>query len=115
MQVHITTDNHIQGKEKLTQEVEATVRNSLTRFDPQIMRVEVFLSDQNSHKSSQNDKMCKLEARLSGLQPVAVSDTGDNLDQAVSGAVDKLVTLLDRKLGRLGERKGRESFGGEQQ
>jgi len=112
MMVHITTDNHIQGRESLVREVEATVKDSLGRFDPQIMRVEVHLSDENGQKQSDNDKKCKLEARLAGLQPVAVSDTGANLDQAVSGAVEKLIALLDHKLGRLSERKGRAPFSG---
>jgi hypothetical protein len=113
MMVHITTDNHIQGRESLVSEIEATVEKSLTRFNSQIMRVEVHLSDENSHKTSENDKKCKLEARLAGLQPVAVSDTGANLDQAVNGAVEKLVALLDHKLGRLSDRKGRGPYGGE--
>lgn len=112
MMIHITTDNHIQGRESLVKEVEATLTNSLSRFDPQIMRVEVHLSDENGQKQGDNDKKCKLEARLAGLQPVAVSGTGGNLEQAVSAAVEKLISLLDHKLGRLSERKGRAPFSG---
>ena len=55
----------------------------------------------------------RIEARLAGLQPLAATDNGANLDQAVDGALDKLVALLDRKLGRLGDRKGRTSYSGE--
>jgi ribosome-associated translation inhibitor RaiA len=115
MLVHIRTDNHISGREELVGEIESRVEESLRRFSPQLTRVEVHLSDENAQKSGDDDKKCTLEARLAGLQPVAVSDTGDTLDQAVNGALDKLTVLLDRKLGRLREKKGRTSAGGEDQ
>jgi ribosome-associated translation inhibitor RaiA len=113
MLVHLTTDNHIQGREQLVLEVESAVEAALDRFAPQIMRLEVHLSDENGHKSGEDDKQCTLEARLAGLPPVAVTATGANLEQALDGALDKLVSLLEHKLGRLNERKGRTSFGGE--
>ncbi len=37
-----------------------------------------------------------LEARLEGRQPVAVTDNATTLEQAVHGAAQKLVRLLDR-------------------
>jgi ribosome-associated translation inhibitor RaiA len=113
MLVHITTDNHIHGGEHLTRDVEASVTEALRRFTPQLQRVEVHLADENSHKSGDNDKRCTIEARLAGLQPLAASGNGANLDQAVAGALEKLIHQLDHKLGRLGERKGRASMGGE--
>jgi ribosome-associated translation inhibitor RaiA len=113
MLVHITTDNHIHGGENLTRDVEATVTETLRRFTPQLQRVEVHLVDENSHKSGDNDKRCTIEARLAGMQPLAASGTGENLDQAVDGALEKLIHQLDHKLGRLSERKGRASMGDE--
>jgi ribosome-associated translation inhibitor RaiA len=113
MLIHVTTDNHIQGRERLVGEVEAAVQDSLQRYAQQIMRVEVHLSDENGKKPGDDDKKCTLEARLAGLQPVAVSGHGANLDQALSSALDKLLHALDHKLGRLNDRKGRTSFGGE--
>jgi|SRR5215510_6538856 len=113
MLIHVTTDNHIQGRERLVNEVQAAIGDCLDRFAQQIMRVEVHLSDENGKKAGDDDKKCTLEARLSGLQPVAVSGNGANLDQAVSSALDKLVHALDHKLGRLSDRKGRTSYGGE--
>ena len=110
MLVHITTDNHIQGRERLVREVEASVEDSLSRFGQQIMRVEVHLSDENGKKQTGDDKRCKLEARLSGLAPVGVTGAGDNLDQAVAAALEKLNNLLDHRLGRLADKKGRPSF-----
>ena len=115
MMIHVTTDNHIQGREPLVREVEASIQGSLARFAPQITRVEVHLSDENGKKVGDDDKKCTLEARVAGLQSVAVSGNGANLDQAVSSALDKLAHLLDHKLGRLGDRKGRTPYGGEQE
>ena len=113
MLVRLTTDNHIRGRETLTRDVETNVESKLRRFTPQLTRVEVHLADENSHKGGDSDKTCTLEARLAGLQPVAATASGDNLDHALDGALDKLVALLDHKLGRLGERKGRPAFGDE--
>jgi len=106
MLVHITTDNHIQGRERLVKEVEASVEDSLGRYAPQLMRVEVHLTDENGKKPVGDDKRCKLEARLSGLAPVGVTGAGDNLDQAVAAALEKLNHLLEHKLGRLSDKKG---------
>ena len=50
------------------------------------------------------DERCLLEARLAGLQPLAVSHQATTLEQAVDGAVEKLKRSLDRTLGRLGGR-----------
>src|SRR5262245_20178928 len=112
MLIHVTTDNHIQGRERLVGEVEESLQASLRRFSPQLTRIEVHLSDENGKKPGDDDKKCTLEARLAGLQPVAVSGNGANLDQAVESALDKLVHALDHKLGRLSDRKGRVPFGG---
>jgi hypothetical protein len=113
MLVHITTDNHIQGRERLVREVEASVEESLARFAPQLTRVEVHLSDENGKKTGEADKTCKLEARLAGLAAVGVTGSGGNVDQAVATALEKLHHLLDHKLGRLADRKGRPSYGGD--
>jgi len=75
--------------------------------------VEVHLADENGQKTGGHDKKCTLEARLAGLQPVAATDHGASLDQAMDGALEKLVALLDHKLGRLHEKKVRPTMGDE--
>ena len=42
-----------------------------------------------------------MEARLKGLKPVVVSHNAENLDMAVSGAIDKLVKSLGNTIGKL--------------
>lgn len=105
MQIQINTDRNIEGDAKLVQQIKAVVRNSLDRFSERITRVEVHLSDQDSDKSfGTEDKRCLLEARLAGLQPIAVSDRAATLERAVDGAVEKLTRSLDSELGRKGKR-----------
>jgi len=113
MLVRVTTDNHIRGGEELTREVETSLDAALRRFAPQVTRVEVHLSDVNGHKGGDADKKCTLEARLAGLQPVAATANAGTVEQAMNGALDKLVSLLDHKLGRLHEKKGHSAFGDE--
>ena len=101
MQIQVNTDSHITGSTKLAQEVEAIVNHALGRFGDRITRVEVYLSDENSaEKSGDSDKRCVIEARLGGLQPISVSHQGSSLDQAASGAANKLEKTLKRTLER---------------
>ena len=105
MKVQINTDSNIEGHDELVQLVEAVVRSALDRFSEQITRVEVHLSDENSDKKfGTDDKRCLLEARLAGLQTIAVSHQAATLEQAVDGAAEKLKRSLDSTLGRLGNR-----------
>jgi len=103
MKIQINTDNNIEGSEELTQQTQAVVESALERFAEHITRVEVHLSDENGDKGG-TDKRCVMEARLEGMQPVAVTDQAENMEQAINGAADKLERLLDHELGRLGDR-----------
>lgn len=101
MKIQVNTDGNIEGREALVEQVSATVQRVLQRFEDQVTRVEVHLSDQNGDKSGQRDKRCLMEARLEGRQPVAATDEAATTDQAVRGAADKLLRLLETQLGRL--------------
>jgi ribosomal subunit interface protein len=114
MQVRVITDNNIVGTDNLSSHVEDVVQDALGRFSERITRIEVHLADENSRaKSGSNDKRCTMEARLKGLKPIAVTEQGTLLDQAIHAAADTLAKTLDRTLGRLDDRKGRPSRGGE--
>lgn len=114
MLVQLNTDQHIDGRADLASWVEGEVSETLERYGEQIVRVEVFFTDENSHKSGALDKKCTVEARLAGMEPVVATDQAGNLDQALEGALDKLLVALERKVGRISDRKGRTSFGGDQ-
>ncbi len=95
MKVHVNTDKNIEGSARLTAYFTDTLQSALARFEDQITRVEVHLSDQNAEKGGSDDKRCLLEARLNGTQPIVVSHNAENLDFALSGAIDKLVRSLE--------------------
>ena len=101
MSIQINSDNNITGTEGLSNFVESTISETLKRLDEQISRVEVHLNDGNSHKSGSNDNRCMLEARLEGMQPVAVTAHGNTIQEALKGALGKLKSSLDTTLGKL--------------
>ncbi len=115
MHIDVNTDANIQGGDELTANVEEVIKTRLGRFHERLTHIGVHLTDENSKaKSDANDMRCLLEARLAGLQPIAVSDNGATWSQALTGAVRKLETVLNRSLGRLDNTKGQTSFAGDQ-
>ena len=106
MQIQIHTDHNIHGYESAAVSVRTTVENALSRFSAQITRVEVHLGDENASKRRGDDKRCMMEARLEGQPPIAVTDRAPTVVQAISGAAEKLVHRLERKLGRLHNHRG---------
>ena len=114
MLFQLRTDNHIENSEELAGRVRAEVEGALDpRFTDRLRRVEVYLQDTNSHKGGV-DTRCAIEVHLAGHQPVAVDDTAPGVDQAVSGAVDKMLRVLEHTLGRLHDRHGRVSMSGDE-
>jgi ribosomal subunit interface protein len=116
MQVLVTTDNHIEGSERLTRYVESIVEAATGRFGKQVTRVEVHLTDENGgQKVTENDHRCAMEARLAGLHPVAVTHKASSIDEALAGAGDKLEKALDKTIDKVAQKKGRTSFSGDPQ
>ena len=101
MQIQVNTDNNVEGREQLASHVRSVVESALSRFSDRITRVEVHLGDENGGKSGQADKRCMMEVRIEGRQPTAVTHHAATVDQAIDGAADKLVSLVDTTLGRL--------------
>lgn len=100
MKIQVNTDANIPGHAARVEGVSRTVEHALARFAEAITRVEVHLSDENAGKSGKNDQRCVLEARLQGRSPVAVTEHADSQGQAINGATDKMVRLLEHTLGR---------------
>lgn len=110
MQIQLNTDNHVHGEASLAAWAESELKDRLARFRDSITRIEVHLSDVNAARTAGQDKRCKLEARLAGRQPVVVQHDAAKVAEAVQGAAEKLVRLLDTTLGRARDAKGRESI-----
>jgi len=105
MQIRLNTDESIMGSEGLARHTEELVRKTLDHFAGQITRVEVHLSDVNGGRAGEKDKRCMMEARVAGLQPIAVSEQADSVHQALDGAAHKLKRSLEGALGKLADRK----------
>ncbi len=101
MTIQFNTDKNITGREEFTTPLIALITEELDMFSAQITRVEIHLSDEDGRKDGVNDKRCLLEARLEGMKPISVTNSADNTEQAVTGALEKLKTSLDTILGRL--------------
>jgi ribosome-associated translation inhibitor RaiA len=101
MQIQINTDKNVTGSEGLIASSTSLLSEELSRFSQQITRVEVHFSDEDGNKDGFNDKRCMVEARLSGMKPIAVTDQANTHEQAILGAIDKLISSLEKITGRL--------------
>lgn len=101
MQIQINTDNHVNGHERMETYFTEIIEKSLKRFEDKITRIEVHIGDENSKKSGPADKRCNIEARIAGMQPVAVTNHSDTIEKAVDGALDKIKKLLDTTFDKL--------------
>ncbi len=101
MQINIHADSSVEKSEALNHHIKSVVETSVKRFSEQITRVEVHLSDRNAHKSEDGESRCMLEARMSGLEPIAVTEHNATLHQAINGAAEKLKRAVESVLGRL--------------
>ena len=115
MHFQVRTDNHIINGEGLADGIRDEVEAALVpRFGHLVRRAEVYLQDQNAGKGGADDIRCTVELSLSGHQPVAAEDRAANLDEAVTGAIEKVVRVLEHMMGKLEERHGRASMSGEE-
>lgn len=100
MQININTGNSIEGSKDLDAQITERLQESLRRFQADVTRIEVHLRDENSHKGGSDDIKCMIEARVRGMDPVAVTHNAGKIEHAVSGARDKLKGALDSALGK---------------
>lgn len=101
MQVFLNADPHTDGRHQMGEYLGTVVKDALSRFGENVMRVEAHITDENGHaKSSPDDIQCTLEARLAGMEPVVVKDRAASAHQAIHGAVGKLkravATVLEK-------------------
>lgn len=101
MTIQINTDNNLNVHEAFGSKLDDLLSEELSRFSEHITRLEVHLSDENGSKDGLNDKRCLLEARLEGRQPIVVTERANDYELAVSGAIKKLKTSLDKIVGKL--------------
>ncbi len=107
MQIQINIDHNIEGREAMSEHVTHIVQRTMNRLSDHITRVEVHINDEKSSKGGLHDRRCMMEARLEGRQPVSVTDHARTFHQAIDGAAEKLVRMIDSTLGRLHDQKTR--------
>lgn len=112
MDVIVNTDHSITLSERSAEELQSEVESALRNFAPRLTRVEVHLSDQSAGRSTGNDIRCLLEARPEGRHPESATADASTVDDAVHGALRKMLRVLDAESGRLDRRKGASSMGG---
>ena len=101
MKVEINTDKTLIGEDRMREYFSSQVRESLKRYQSYITRVTIHLKDENGNKDGLNDMSCNLEARLKGRKPIAVTCRADTVELALSGAVDKMETVVKTIVGRI--------------
>lgn len=103
MTIQVNGDHNLVIHDEYRANIQTRLSETLNRFSEHITRLEIHFSDENGGKEGLGDKKCVLEARLGGLQPIAVKDNGKTYDLALNGAIAKLKSALDTRLGRLKE------------
>lgn len=113
MIVQVRTDNHIRNSSEFTESIRTDVESVLVpRFGDRLRRVEVYLEDVNAEKGGV-DTRCSIEVHLAGRPAVAAHDLAEDVDTAVSGALDRILRVIEKQLGRQEDRAGHTPASGE--
>ncbi len=100
MNIQINTDHNIKSNKTLIAKFSNTIKIALSRISDHITSLQVHLSDEDGNKKGNKDKRCMIEARLEGRQPIVVTDSAATLNQALDGAIDKLLSMVESIHGR---------------
>lgn len=102
MQITISTDNHIEGSDRMENYFSEVLNTTLKRFEDKITSLEVHVTDENgSDKTGPADKRCLIEARVNGLAPQAVTNHAPSTELAIKGAADKMKKLLEHTFDKI--------------
>ncbi|MCC7298593.1 MAG: HPF/RaiA family ribosome-associated protein [Bacteroidia bacterium] len=101
MKIQLNTDKTVKGGERHQEYFTSEISEKLKIYESHITRIEVHFADENGAKEGINDVLCTLEARIEGRQPIAVSNKADNMELALSGALHKLKSALEKIMGRI--------------
>jgi len=102
MKIQVNSGRTINVDASLTRFVESEVIRVLGRFESQLTRVEVHLSDIDNLKTGQADKRCLIEVRPRGDRPRSASAKAVKMASAIGGALGKMKRSLISFFGRTG-------------
>ena len=89
----------------MTRFVADKVNRVLKRFTDRLTRVEVHLTDVNSHKFGTTDKRCMVEVRPARHRPLTVTNGARTVKQSVGGALTKMRSALQTFFDRMGRQQ----------
>lgn len=101
MKIQFNTDKTIDGDNDNQQYFSSLIEEKLSRFDSHISRIEVHLSDKNGKKEGINAIQCLMETRIEGREPIVVTCDANNVQGAVSGAIEKVKASMDTIVGKM--------------
>jgi hypothetical protein len=86
MDIQFNTNSSVMGTENVAERIEAQLRDRLGRFEERLTRLEVHVRDENGPKGGGGDKVCTIEARPRGGNPVSVTAQAADVDAAARDA-----------------------------
>ncbi|ARS39633.1 hypothetical protein CA265_08215 [Sphingobacteriaceae bacterium GW460-11-11-14-LB5] len=101
MTIQLNTDKSLTIHQEYDEKIQTQLNEGLSRYSDLITRLEVHLSDENGSKDGLDDKRCLLEARITGKDPIAVTNMGNTYDLAITGALTKLKSTLEKVAGKM--------------
>ena len=100
MQIQVNFGGDQPHSDALEHEAIVRAQDAMARFGERVTRVEVHLKDANASKGGR-DKQCTMEARLAGLDPIAVHQEGFEAAVAIKQAAEKLQRAVGHAVERL--------------
>lgn len=105
MEFMLNSGSGVDGNEGLAATAEEKTRHRLARFADRLTRVELYVNDRDGTNNGPDGIEVSLEARPAGDRPVAVSARAQTVDQAIDGALHKIVASLDSSFGKADRRR----------
>lgn len=90
MDIHVSTDNTINGDARVIEVAKDAVTHDLGHMSDWLTRVEVHLKDQNADKKGPVHIRCMMEARPRGLAPLSAHAEAPDIPTALKGAASTL-------------------------
>jgi ribosome-associated translation inhibitor RaiA len=103
MQIQLNSAQGVSMSPALEEHINRQLQRVDRRFGERLTRIEVYLTDVNGPKGGLN-KLCKLEARPRGGDPLMAELLQEDAYDAVSGAVKRLESVLGNHFGKLDRR-----------
>ncbi len=106
MEIVVHSGSAVVVRPDLERHVRGVLESKLSRFRGRLTRVSVGFADENRRQVGLPNLRCTIEARPAGLDPVAVTADAPGLVDCFDAAAERLVRVLQNRLGKQGDHKG---------